>query len=100
MRETEKGAPVGGIFLLYFGILLLMQTTGYLPWNIWDTLWRFWPVLIIIAGINLLLRNLNPWLVSLIVAAILASCIFYAIYLVPGTGLKETIGILSSIRIP
>lgn len=99
MSEAEKGTPVGGIILLFFGVLLLMQTTGYLPWSLWDTLWRSWPVLIIIAGINLLFRRLNPWLLSLIIAAVLTACVFYAYYLTAGTGLRETIAIIRSIAI-
>ena len=99
MKESQRGAPVGGIILLFFGALLLMQTTGYLPWSLWDTLWRFWPVLMIIAGINLLLRKLNPWLVSLIVAAILAGCVLYAIYLIPASRPIETIAVLPGITL-
>lgn len=92
-KEMEKGAPVGGIILLFFGVLLLLQTTGYLPWRLWDTLWRFWPVLIIIAGINLLFRNLNPWLLSLIIAAILTGCAVFAYYQTINLAVRETIGI-------
>jgi hypothetical protein len=92
-RPTENGAPVGGIILLFFGVLLLMQTTGYLPWALWDTLWRFWPVMMIIAGINLLLRKLNPWVVSVIITVILTGCVLYALSIPPGGWLRETIGI-------
>ncbi len=78
-EETEgRGAPVVGVVFLFFGIVLLLSTTGYLPWEIWNNLWRYWPVLIIIAGLNILLRSVNPWIVSLIVLAILIACLFIA----------------------
>lgn len=51
----EYCVPVWGIFLLFLGILFLLQTFNILPWGLWGTLWRFWPVLIII-GLSLLLR--------------------------------------------
>jgi hypothetical protein len=90
-KDIGKGAPVGGIILLFFGVLLLLQTTGYLSWQLWDTLWRFWPVLIIIAGINILFRNLNPWLLSLIIAIILTGCAVYAYYQSGQPFIQETI---------
>ena len=93
-KEFEKGAPVGGIILLFAGILLLLQTSGYLSWKIWDVLWRFWPVLIIISGINLLLRNLNPWLLSLVIATILTGCAIYAYYQTAIPDAIETLGII------
>ena len=95
-KVLEKGAPVGGITLLFFGVVLLLQTTGYLPWSLWDSLWRFWPVLIIIAGVNILFRNLNPWLLSLIIAAILTGCFLIAYYQTINPAVRETIGIMQS----
>jgi hypothetical protein len=52
-RRRRKGAPTAAIALVVLGVVLLMQTTEILPWDVWVELWRFWPVLIIIAGINL-----------------------------------------------
>jgi hypothetical protein len=75
-----SGAPVWGIILLFAGILLLLQTLNVLPWSLWDTLWRFWPALIIIIGLGILLRHTNAWLVSLIVIVILGACLGTAIW--------------------
>jgi len=78
---TEKkprrggGAPIWGIFLLFLGVVLLLQTLDVLPWGLWGVLWRFWPVLIIIIGLGILLRRYNVWLVSLLVLAILGACL-------------------------
>ncbi len=76
----EHQIPLFGIFLLFLGIVLLLQTFQVLPWNLWGVLWRFWPVLIIILGINILLRRYNPWLVSALALILLAGCLGLAIW--------------------
>ena len=74
------GTPIWGILLLLLGVVLLLQTLDVLPWGLWGTLWRFWPVLIIIIGVSILLRGYNLWLVSLLILAILAACLGIAIW--------------------
>ena len=73
-QEKMHGAneiPMAGIFLLFIGTVLLLQTLDVLPWTLWDTLWRYWPVLLIATGISILLRHWNVWLVSLLILALL-----------------------------
>ena len=74
------GAPMWGIFLLFLGIVFLLQTLNILPWGLWGTLWRFWPVLIIIVGLGVLLRPYNVWLVSLLILAVLGASLGIAIW--------------------
>lgn len=81
-KESQRvvGAPIWGIFLLFIGVVFLLQTLAILPWGIWETLWRFWPVLIIIIGLGILLRRYNVWLVSLLILALLGACLGIAIW--------------------
>lgn len=72
--------PVWGIFLVFLGIVFLFQTLDVLPWGLWRTLWRFWPVLIIITGLGILLRHYNVWLVSLLVLVVLGAGLGIAIW--------------------
>jgi hypothetical protein len=74
------GVPIWGILLLFLGVIFLLQTLNVLPWGLWETLWRFWPALIIIIGLGILLRRYNVWLVSLLVLAILGACLGIAIW--------------------
>ncbi len=83
------GVPIWGIFLLFLGIVFLLQNIGILPWGLWGTLWRFWPVLIIILGLGILLRRRNVWLVSLLVLAILGACLSIAIWQYGPSSLAE-----------
>ena len=74
------GVPVRGIFLVFLGIIFLLQTLDVLPWGLWKTLWRFWPVLIIITGLGILLRRYNVWLISLLVLVVLGAGLGIAIW--------------------
>jgi len=78
--RSVVAAPIWGIFLLFLGIVFLLQTLDVLPWGLWGTLWRFWPVLIIVVGLGILLRRYNAWLISLLIAVILGGCLGIAIW--------------------
>ena len=72
--------PLFGVFLLFLGIVFLLQTLNALPWGLWGTLWRFWPVLIIAVGLSILLRRYNPWLVSALILVLFFACLGIAIW--------------------
>ncbi|HEY9204495.1 MAG TPA: pentapeptide repeat-containing protein [Candidatus Methanoperedens sp.] len=50
---TRRGF-VGPLILLTIGFILLFNNLGIIPWDIWKTLWRFWPVILILIGIEIL----------------------------------------------
>ncbi|HEX73957.1 MAG TPA: hypothetical protein G4N93_02255 [Dehalococcoidia bacterium] len=95
MSEKESlrviSVPTWGIFLLFLGVVFLLQTLNVLPWGLWGTLWRFWPVLIIIIGLGILLRHYNVWLVSLLVSAMLGACLGIAIWQYGSSPLAGTV---------
>ena len=78
--QAVVGVPIWGILLLFLGVVFLLQTLDILPWGLWGTLWRFWPVLIIVIGLGILLRRYNVWLVSLLMLAMLCACLGIAIW--------------------
>ncbi len=78
--QRVVGVSIWGIFLLFLGVVFLLQTLNVLPWGLWETLWRFWPVLIIIIGLGVLLRPYNVWLVSLLILAVLGASLGIAIW--------------------
>lgn len=79
-KESGKQyVPIWGIFLVFIGLVFLLQNFGFLSWAIWGALWRFWPALLIMAGLGILLRNANVWLVNLLMAALLLACLGIAI---------------------
>jgi len=78
-KPQKERISTAGIFLVFFGIIFLLQSLTILPWGLWGTLGRFWPVLLIIGGLNILLRRYSDWLVSLLIVAILLACLGIAI---------------------
>ncbi|MBI4200806.1 MAG: hypothetical protein HY531_00780 [Chloroflexi bacterium] len=66
-RRLPGRVPFAGLLLIAIGTVLLLQTLGVLPWGLWWELWRFWPVLLIIAGVALILGTRAPLLTSAIV---------------------------------
>lgn len=43
-----------GLGTVFFGVALLGCTTGYLEWGMWLTMLSLWPLLLVVAGLNLL----------------------------------------------
>ena len=76
----RQGAPVWGIFIFFAGMVFFLQTVDVFPWGIWKIFWRLWPVIIIIAGLNILLQRYNKWLVSLLILAIFSACLGIAVW--------------------
>jgi len=75
-----------GLLLVIVGAVLLMNSLGILPWSIWYGAWRFWPVLLIIAGISLLLNRAIPFTALLcltLIAVLVASWLWPAAVRLP-----------------
>ena len=53
--------------LIFVGGVFLLQNTGYLPPNAWVNIWRLWPLLLVIGGLELLFAGRVP---SVILAAL------------------------------
>jgi uncharacterized membrane protein len=68
----------GGLIVLLIGIVLLSNTTGFLSWNVWNLLWRFWPLFIVIAGLQMLdvspkVKNIIAVVIVIIVIGIIVT---------------------------
>lgn len=69
-----------GLTVVAVGLVLLGNTTGWIPWEVWWSIASLWPLLLIAAGIDLIGRSLdNTWLRalgSLVVIGGLAYAVF------------------------
>jgi len=45
---------VGAFLIISLGFVFLLNNLNLLPWNIWQTLLKFWPILLILKGIEFL----------------------------------------------
>ena len=82
MKERKRdrgGFPIWGLILVAAGVRFLLQNLGVLGWGLWGTLWRFWPVVLLLIGLNILLRGHSPWLMLGITAAVLVGVIAAAV---------------------
>jgi hypothetical protein len=55
MEKRKSVSFVGPVLLILAGIVLLLNTLGIWEWDIWWTILRLWPILIIAAGLDLLI---------------------------------------------
>jgi hypothetical protein len=52
-----------GITLVLIGIILLLNTTGSLPWSVWLHVLSLWPLLLVAAGLDIVARGIDAqWL--------------------------------------
>lgn len=75
-RRRHGGCIVSGLLVIFVGVALLLNYADLLSWQIWSYVWPFWPVLLILAGIRLLLGN--GW-IARFVMFLLALAVFSAI---------------------
>ena len=75
--RVRKGFSLFGLLLVAFGILLLLSVVGALSLGVWFELVRYWPALLILAGVKMILAPRAPLVgltaVSLIIVAIVAA---------------------------
>lgn len=74
-KNPKKNPPdyFGAFLLIALGSMFLLNNFGVLPWSIWGNIWRFWPVLLIVGGIQTLL---GKSLIGNIIAAIIGALAF------------------------
>lgn len=52
---------VGPLILLGAGLLLLLNNLQVLPWSIWQDLWPYWPVLLVLLGLEAFVTGRVAW---------------------------------------
>jgi hypothetical protein len=70
---------IWGILLLFIGGVLLLENFGVIDFY-WRNVWHFWPVFLIIAGVNILFNKSNSQtghMISIAVLVVTLSFLFY-----------------------
>ncbi len=82
-----SGRRLGSIFipliLIGLGVLLFLQNAGLIQVSIWSFLWRLWPLIPVLVGIELLLGQRLPR-VAILVMLLVSGGVITATALVPG----------------
>ncbi len=72
------------VLLIGIGSLFLLQNLGIISWNVWSQLWRFWPVLLVLIGLDMLVgrrSGIGAAVVGLITILALVGIVWAASYI-------------------
>lgn len=75
-EERESAGEIGGLMFLLAGLILLLNSLNAVPWDVWQHVWPFWPVLVVVIGAQIMLGK-GP--VGRIIAFALALFLFLAV---------------------
>ncbi len=77
-RRWHRPGMVGPILLIAIGLLLLLSNLGRLQFNWWD-LWRLWPLILVLIGLDILSRHsrLASALVAVVTLALIGGGVYY-----------------------
>lgn len=78
--KQDAGSSVWGVFFLLAGLVLLGNALQIIPWEFWNHVWQFWPVLIILLGVHIILGNNILSRVTLFILAL----VFFGLILIYG----------------
>jgi hypothetical protein len=85
MADTYRRRPpiVGPVILIGIGVLALLQNFDYLPANFWQTIWRLWPAILVLIGVEIIIGQMRlPWALSFLLAlAVIVASIGGVVYL-------------------
>lgn len=82
-KRRRGGVPVFAVLLIVAGVVLLLQTTGVLPWEIWGNMWKLWPVLIIALGISVMFGGRFPWVAGTLIAVLFVAAVAFVLLFIP-----------------
>ena len=77
-RRKRRGFSLFGLLLVAFGALLLLTVTGVVGLGMWFELARYWPVLLVLIGIKMILARRAPLVGMAVVSITLVATIVAA----------------------
>lgn len=83
MSNPKRGPShfsIFGLILTFVGVMLLLNTLGVVRWGVWGVLWRFWPLILILIGVNILWGRRSPWLMPSVTTLVLLGIIAIAVF--------------------
>lgn len=62
---------IGPAILIFLGAVFLLNNFSILPWDVWQSLWKFWPAILILIGVEILLGRSASIRTFVILAALI-----------------------------
>jgi len=74
VKKKPRGGSLDAILLIVIGFIFLLNNLGILSWEVWTVLWKFWPVILILAGVEITLgkSTLGRLMTMVIILAVIA----------------------------
>jgi hypothetical protein len=90
-KRIGRGSIAGGLILILVGMLWLLNNLGYLPGDFVRSLWRFWPLALIVVGLEVALQGFSDRvaLPILLLAAVLIGAV--VVVLAPTLPAEQTV---------
>jgi hypothetical protein len=82
----RRGGFVWPLVLISLGAIFLLNNFNVLSWDVWDLIWRLWPVLLIAIGLDILFGRrsvLGSILAFVLIALVIGGSILYAVIQTP-----------------
>lgn len=79
-RSRRRGGFVWPLILITLGVMFLLSNLGMVNWNVWDAIWRLWPVLLVAIGLDILFGRrsaIGALIVVALVVALIGGVIWY-----------------------
>jgi hypothetical protein len=75
----RRSGFVGAVVLIGLGTVFLLGNLGYLMIGTWEIIWRFWPVLVLALGLDLIIGRRSAWsaLAGVLMGVLLIGAILY-----------------------
>jgi hypothetical protein len=93
----DSGRVILGTAVLMAGSLLLLNNLGVVPWEIWEHIRSFWPVILVLLGLHIIMGN-NIIATLTLLAASVGVFGLIALYALYRTGSPLTGGLPLEIR--
>ncbi|MDZ7671619.1 MAG: DUF5668 domain-containing protein [Halanaerobiales bacterium] len=75
--NNNRSAYITGLILIGIGLLFLLNSLGIATFRLWYFITRFWPILLILFGLNLILKKSKLWwVVPILIFVIVIGAVF------------------------
>lgn len=75
MKPERQQGGLFALILIFIGTIVLLNNFNILPWEVWENLWKFWPVILIIWGLQTL-TNKSSLITHLLIMMVTTAIVF------------------------